>query len=141
MTLDQKKNPKLTNPNNGFRSHFSSSFSPFSIFSLDASSKTTIIVVNYNKGLLMHILSLSEAKMKLSQLVETLNRGNEEITLTKNGRPVAVLVTPQEFESWRETLAIERNPELMAEIRRGVEAFERGEVQGLEKKDLDDLLG
>ncbi len=89
----------------------------------------------------MHILSLSEAKMKLSQLVETLNRGNEEITLTKNGRPVAVLVTPQEFESWRETLAIERNPELMAEIRRGVEAFERGEVQGLEKKDLDDLLG
>lgn len=79
--------------------------------------------------------------MKLSQLVETLNRGNEEITLTKNGRPVAVLVTPQEFESWRETLAIERNPELMAEIRRGVEAFERGEVQGLEKKDLDDLLG
>ncbi len=51
----------------------------------------------------MKILSLSEAKMKLSALVETLQIDDEEIIITKNGRAAAVLVSPNEYESWQET--------------------------------------
>ncbi|ETW99548.1 MAG: hypothetical protein ETSY2_40705, partial [Candidatus Entotheonella gemina] len=46
----------------------------------------------------MKILSLSEAKMKLSTLVEALQADNEEIIITKNGRAAAVLVSASEYE-------------------------------------------
>ncbi len=45
----------------------------------------------------MKTLSLSEAKMKLSALVDSLNITGEEIMITKNGAPAAVLVSPDEF--------------------------------------------
>jgi antitoxin YefM len=51
----------------------------------------------------MKTLSVSEAKMKLSKLVDTVNTTDEEIVITKSGRPAAVLVSPDEFEGWQET--------------------------------------
>jgi len=41
----------------------------------------------------------------------------------RNGRPAAVLVSPEEYESWRETLAIRSDRDLMREIRAGVAAL------------------
>jgi antitoxin YefM len=68
----------------------------------------------------MNTMSISEAKMKLSALVESVNTTDQEVTITKNGRPVAVLVSPDEFEGWRETLAIRSNSDLMKEIKKGL---------------------
>ncbi len=86
----------------------------------------------------MKTLSISEAKMKLSALVDSLNVGDEEVVITKNGRPAAVLVSPDEFESWRETFAIRSDGELMEEIKSGLEAF-KGEKASLYT--LDELFG
>ncbi len=80
----------------------------------------TIIIVNHNGGHLMKTLSLSEAKMKLSELVENVYSTDEEVVITRNGRPAAVLVSPEEFEGWKETIEIKSNPELMAEIKKGL---------------------
>ena len=71
----------------------------------------------------MKVLPLSEVKMKLSQLVQEVVSVDEEITITCNGKPVAVLVSPDEFDSWKETLTIRADMELMAEIRRGLESL------------------
>jgi prevent-host-death family protein len=68
----------------------------------------------------MKTLSLSEAKMKLSGLIETLRVTDEEIVITKNGSPAAVLISPDEFESWKETIAIRSDSSLMSEIRKGL---------------------
>ena len=73
----------------------------------------------------MKILSLSEVKMKLSALVESVRETDEEITITKNGRPVAVLVSPEEFESWKETIALMSDDALMQEIKKGLESLRR----------------
>jgi len=73
----------------------------------------------------MKIIPLSEVKMKLSQLVEEVSSLDEEITITRNGKPVAIIVSPDEFDSWKETLAIRADAELMAEIRRGLEAIKK----------------
>jgi len=54
----------------------------------------------------MKTLSLSEAKMKLSSLVETVVSTDEEIVITRNGSPAAVLISPDEFESLKETVAV-----------------------------------
>ena len=73
----------------------------------------------------MKILSLSEAKMKLSELVEAVYSTDEEIVITKNGRPAAVLVSPEEFESWKETIEIASSPDLMQEIKQGLAALKK----------------
>jgi prevent-host-death family protein len=73
----------------------------------------------------MNTLSVSEAKMKLSALVESVKETDEEVIITKNGKPVAVLVSPAEFESWRETMAIRLNPNIMKEIKKGLIAFKK----------------
>jgi len=40
----------------------------------------------------MEILSLSEAKMKLSELIDRVQSTDAEIVITKNGRPAVVVV-------------------------------------------------
>jgi antitoxin YefM len=68
----------------------------------------------------MKTLSLSEVKMKLSGLVETVNSTDEEIVITKNGSPAAVLISPDEFENLKETIAVRSDASLMNEIRKGL---------------------
>ena len=73
----------------------------------------------------MKILSLSEAKIKLSELVDRVQSMDEEYVITKNGRPSAVLVSPDEFESWKETIEIKSDPDFMKEIRNGRAALKK----------------
>ena len=73
----------------------------------------------------MKTLSLSEAKMKLSALIDSIGVTDEEVIITKNGRPAAVLVSPDEFQSWRETLVVRSDSELMEEINTGLDALKR----------------
>jgi prevent-host-death family protein len=73
----------------------------------------------------MKVLPLSEVKMKLSELVEEVLSRDEEITITRNGKSVAIIVSPDEFDSWRETIAIRADEEFMAEIRRGLENLKK----------------
>jgi antitoxin YefM len=72
---------------------------------------------------IMKALSVSEAKMKLSGLIDTVNATDEEIMITKNGRPAAVLVSPEEFESLKETVAVRSDSALMKEIKKGLRAL------------------
>ena len=73
----------------------------------------------------MKTLSLSEAKMKLSELVEKVSTTDEEVVITKNGRPSAVLVSSDEFESWKETLEIKSDAAFMAEIKKGLSSLKK----------------
>ena len=73
----------------------------------------------------MKTLSISEAKMKLSRLVEVVRATDEEIVITKNGSPAAVLVSPDEYESLKETSAVRSDVRLMSEIRKGLKELRR----------------
>jgi prevent-host-death family protein len=68
----------------------------------------------------MKTLSLSEVKATLNRLVDEVRERDEEIVITKNGRPVAVLLSADEVESWKETVAVRDDRDLMEEIRRGL---------------------
>jgi antitoxin YefM len=83
----------------------------------------------------MKTLSLSEAKMKLSGLVETVNSTDEEIVITKNGSPAAVLISPDEFENLKETIAVRSDASLMNEIRKGLKELKekKAHVYSLEE--------
>ena len=73
----------------------------------------------------MRTLSLSEAKMKLSELIDRVYSTDEEVIITKNGRPAAVLISPDEFESWKETITIKSDSDFMKELRKGISALEK----------------
>ncbi len=86
----------------------------------------------------MKTLSLSEAKMKLSSLVEAVSATDKAVVITKNGSPAAVLVSPDEFESWKETIAIRTDVPLMQEIKRGLKALKSKKAR---LYTLDELIG
>jgi antitoxin YefM len=71
-------------------------------------------------------MPLSEVKMKLSGLVEIIQSTDEEIVITKNGTPAAVLISTEEWESLRETRAILSNVSFMDEIRNGLKEISQG---------------
>lgn len=73
----------------------------------------------------MKTLSVSEAKMKLSGLVDMVSTTDEEVLITKNGRPAALLVSPDEFEGLKETIAVRSDTVLMEEIRKGLAALKK----------------
>ena len=73
----------------------------------------------------MKVLPLSEVKTKLSELVDVVERRDESITITRNGKPVAMIVSKDEYEGWHETSEILRDPEFLKEIRSGIRSLAR----------------
>lgn len=84
------------------------------------------------------ILPLSEVKIKLSSIVAGVVRRSDEVIITRNGKPAAVLISADEYDSWRETQEIKRDPDLMRQIRAGMSAYRRGKVK---ECNLDELFG
>ena len=68
----------------------------------------------------MKTVPLAEAKAKLSRLIDEIDKRDEEVTITRNGKVAAVMISPDQFDSWKETLAIQSDPALMEEVRRGI---------------------
>ena len=64
----------------------------------------------------METTSLADAKNRLSELVSAVQGTWERVTITKNGKPVAVLVAVEDLESLTETLEILSDPDAMAAI-------------------------
>ena len=87
----------------------------------------------------MKTLPLTEAKAKLSRLVDAVERRGERVTITRHGRPAAMLVGPDEIESLEATNEILADPEFMASIRRGLEDIKHGRTVTL--AELDELIG
>jgi antitoxin YefM len=70
-------------------------------------------------------LPLTEARARLSELLDELERRHEHVVITRNGRPAAVLVPPGEQEALEETLEILQDEEMLealAESERDVKA-------------------
>ena len=82
----------------------------------------------------MKTAPLADVKTHLSALVDEVVRTHEQVTITRNGQPVAVVLSLEDYESLLETLALlddqtgrERLEEAEAAVARG-EASTRDEV-------------
>lgn len=72
-------------------------------------------------------LSLAEIKAHLSEIVDRIEGQHQRITLTRNGRPAAVLMSPEDLDALEDTLELLSNPQAVAEIDRAREEIARGE--------------
>ena len=88
----------------------------------------------------MKVLPLAEAKAKLSRLVAEVSSTEQEVTITRNGRAAAVLISHDEFESWKETTEIMADPEFRDQIRKGIHDLKQRRAKTFRNKDLDRLF-
>ncbi len=71
-------------------------------------------------------LPISEVKARLPELVTGVQEREEEIVVTRKGKPAAVLVSYGEYERLRDTLDVLSDPDLMGQIRRSRRFYARG---------------
>ena len=63
-------------------------------------------------------LPISEVKTRLPELVSGVEEREEEIVVTRKGKPAAVLVNYAEYERLKDSLDVLSDPVLMRQIRR-----------------------
>jgi prevent-host-death family protein len=73
-------------------------------------------------------LPLAEIKKRLSEVVDGVEDRHDRVVLTRNGRPAAVILSPDDLESLEESLEILSNPKAMREIRRAEAEIDRGKA-------------
>jgi prevent-host-death family protein len=71
-------------------------------------------------------LPISEVKTRLPELVTGVEQREEEVVVTRKGKPAAVLVNYAEYERLKETLKVLSDPDLMRQIRRSRRFFAEG---------------
>ena len=76
----------------------------------------------------MNAVPLTEAKTHLSELVERVEREHDRVTITRNGRIAAVLISQDELDSLEETLSILGDPGAMASIRKSRKQAAAGDL-------------
>jgi prevent-host-death family protein len=78
---------------------------------------------------------LSEVKTRLPELVAGVQEREEEVVVTKNGRPAAILINVDEYARLKETLDVLSDPVLMKQINRS-QAFYQSGKKGLSFEDV-----
>jgi antitoxin YefM len=80
-------------------------------------------------------MSLAAVKARFSELVDRVQRQQDRVVVTRNGKPAAVLISADDLESLEETLAVMSDRSITAQIRESNKATAAGDP-GTE---LDDL--
>lgn len=76
----------------------------------------------------METVPLSDVRSTLSSVVERVEATHERVTITRNGRPAAVLISPEDLDALEETLDVLSDPNTMSRLREGEAAIDSGDV-------------
>jgi len=71
-------------------------------------------------------MPISEVKTRLPELVSGVAEREEEIVVTRNGKPAAVLINYDEYERLKDTLDVLSDPVLMKQIAQSKNFYARG---------------
>ena len=71
-------------------------------------------------------LSLSEVKTRLPELVTKVEVRDDQIVVTRHGKPAAVILSYDEYGRLQETLDVLSDPELMRQIHKSLAYFAKG---------------
>jgi prevent-host-death family protein len=71
---------------------------------------------------------LRTVKDRLSEFVDRVQREHDRVTITRNGVPAAVLISPDDLEALEETLEILSDRKAIRELRDAERAVAEGDV-------------
>jgi prevent-host-death family protein len=78
-------------------------------------------------------MPVSEARQTLPELVSRMRKLMERVIITRRGKPEAVIMSIQEYESWVETLELLSRPETVRGIREGLADLKAGRSRSFEE--------
>ena len=78
-------------------------------------------------------IPISSAKAKLLVLLRQVEEEHENVVITKNGLPKAVLINYDDFTGLLETIDILSDPKTLRGIKAGLRDLKAGQVVSLEK--------
>lgn len=81
-------------------------------------------------------VALADAKNRLSEVIDRLEREHGRVVITKHGRPAAVMLSIEDLESLEETLEILSDPKLMRSIRRSEREAQDGKAVRLTRDEV-----
>jgi antitoxin YefM len=84
-------------------------------------------------------LPLANVKAHLSELVDQVEAEHDRVILTRNGRPAAVIISPDDLEALEETLELLSRPGAIDEISKARKELDAG--QFLTAADLRSRFG
>lgn len=64
----------------------------------------------------------------LSEVIDRVEYHHERVVVTRNGHDAAVLISPDDLAEMEETIDVLSDPEALADIREGDQAYARGDV-------------
>jgi prevent-host-death family protein len=73
-------------------------------------------------------LPFTEARNRLSELIDEIGRTHERVTITRHGQEVAILLSPDDLASLEETLDVLSSPEAMRQLAESRQAIEAADV-------------
>lgn len=86
----------------------------------------------------MTTLPLTEARNRLSELLDEVERTHERVVITRHGREAAVLISTGDLEALEETLDVLSSPEATRQLAESREDIAADDV--LEAQDVAELL-
>jgi prevent-host-death family protein len=81
----------------------------------------------------MTIIPLSEAKTRLSEVADEVDRTHDRVHITRNGREFVVLISAEDLESLEATIELLSDPAAMTRIQEAEAALARGETTSAEE--------
>jgi antitoxin YefM len=79
------------------------------------------------------IVPFTEARSTLSELLDEVNERHEHVVITRNGRPVGVMLSSEEYEALAETLEVLDDNETLAALRESEVDVREGRLYRLEE--------
>ena len=83
-------------------------------------------------------MPFTDARNRLSELIEEVSRTHERVVITRHGHAVAVLVSPDDLEALEETLDVLSSPEAMRQLAESKADMDKGDV--FESDELAQLM-
>lgn len=77
------------------------------------------------------IVPFTEARANLTELLDDLEDRQEHVLITRNGRPAAVMLSADEYESLEETLDILQDKDLLEALRKSEDDVNVGRLTSL----------
>jgi antitoxin YefM len=89
-------------------------------------------IILYTKGM-ARIIPFTEARARLTELLDEVEARHEHVVITRNGRPAAVVISTEEWEALEETLEVLDDEATLEALRESEEDVKAGRLFSLDE--------
>ncbi len=76
----------------------------------------------------METMPIPAVRARLAELVAQVETQRDRVTITRDGKPAAILISADEWESVHETLDVLADREALPDLKESADAYARGEI-------------